>query len=146
MFATSRQTTLATSSAEAELTALFTTCLAAQEVRDLLEPLGLLANGPSRVYCDSEAALATVMGGSRQLVRGLAKHHAVRLLKLRELLDDGVIDLQPINSADNIADIFTKAIAAPDLRRHLAAMHTGSVWGLPDARGIYPPPGRPPRK
>ncbi len=76
MFATSRQTTLATSSAEAELTALFTTCLAAQEVRDLLEPLGLLANGPSRVYCDSEAALATVMGGSRQLVRGLAKHYS----------------------------------------------------------------------
>ncbi len=57
-----------------------------------------------------------------------------------------MIDLQPINSADNIADIITKAIAAPDLRRHLAAMHTGSVWGLPDARGIYPPPGRPPRK
>jgi hypothetical protein len=146
MFSTSRQTTLATSSAEAELTALFTTCLAAQEVRDLLEPLGLLADGPSRVYCDSEAAIATVKGGSRQLVRGLAKHHAVRLLKLRELLDDGMIDLQPINSADNIADIFTKAVSAPDLRRHLAAMNAGSVWGLPDSRGTYPPPGRPPRK
>jgi hypothetical protein len=115
-------------------------------IRDLLEPLGLLADGPSRVYCDSEAAIATVKGGSRQLVRGLAKHHAVRHLKLRELLDDGMIDLQPINSADNIADIFTKAVSAPDLRRHLAAMNAGSVWGLPDSRGTYPPPGRPPRK
>jgi hypothetical protein len=76
------------------------------------------------------------MGGSRQLVRGLAKHHAVPLLKLRELLDDGMIDLQPINSGDNIADIFTKAVSAPDLRRHLAAMHAGLVWGLPDARGL----------
>ena len=78
MFGTSRQTTRATSSAEAELTALFTTCLALLEVRDLHKPLGLLADGPSRVYCDSEAAIATVMGGIRQLVRGLAKHHAVR--------------------------------------------------------------------
>jgi hypothetical protein len=59
---TSRQTTLATSSAEAELTALSTTC--DQELRDLLEPMGLLASGPSRVYCDSEAAIASVMGGS----------------------------------------------------------------------------------
>lgn len=146
VFGTSRQTTLATSSAEAELTALSTTCLAVQELRDLLEPLGLLANGPSRVYCDSEAAIATVMGGSRQLVRGLAKHHAVRLLKLRELIDDGLIDLQPINTIDNIADIFTKANPAPVLRAHLAAMHAGTVWGLPDAHGVYPPAGRRPRQ
>jgi hypothetical protein len=78
--------------------------------------MGLLASGPSRVYCDSEAAIATVMGGSRQLVRGLANHHAVRLLKLRELIDD---DLQPVNTTDNIADIFTKANPAPVLRGHL---------------------------
>jgi hypothetical protein len=146
VFGTSRQTTLATSSAEAELTALSTTCFAVQELRDLLEPLGLLASGPSRVYCDSEAAIATVMGGSRQLVRGLAKHHAVRLLKLRELIEDGVIDLQSINTIDNIADILTKANPAPVLRAHLAAMHAGTVWGLPDARGIYPPAGRRPRQ
>ncbi len=142
VFATSRQTTLATSSAKAELTALSTTCFAVQELRDLLEPMGLLASGPSRVYYDSEAAIATVMGGSRQLVRGLAKHHAVRLLKLRELIDDSVIDLQPINTTDNIADIFTKANPAPLLRGHLAAMYAGTVWGLPDARGFYAPPGR----
>ncbi len=126
VFGTSRQTTLATSSAEAELTA----------------PMGLLASGPSRVYCDSDAAIATVMGGSRQIVRGLAKHHAVRLLKLRELIDDSLIDLQPINTTDNIADIFTKANPAPVLRAHLATMLAGTVWGLPDARGVYPPPGR----
>jgi hypothetical protein len=70
VFGTSRQTTLATCSAEAELTALSTTCFAVQELRDLLEPMGLLASMLSRVYCDSEAAIATVMGGSRQLVRG----------------------------------------------------------------------------
>jgi hypothetical protein len=86
------------------------------------------------------------MGGSRQLVRGLAKHHAVRLLKLRELIEDGVIDLQSINTIDNIADILTKANPAPVLRAHLAAMHAGTVWGLPDARGIYPPAGRRPRQ
>ncbi len=49
VFGTSRQATLATSSAEAELTALSTTCFAVQELRALLEPLGLLASGPSRV-------------------------------------------------------------------------------------------------
>jgi hypothetical protein len=86
------------------------------------------------------------MGGSRQLVRGLAKHHAVRLLKLRELIEDGVIDLQPINTIDNVADIFTKANPAPVLRAHLAAMHAGTVWGLPDAHGVYPPAGRRPRQ
>ncbi len=131
VFGTSRQTTLATSSAEAELTALSTTCFAVQEPRDLLEPMGLLASGPSRVYCDSEAAIAAVMGGSRQLVCGLAKHHAVRLLKLRELIEDGLIDLQPINTTDNIADIFTKANPAPVLRGHLAAMHAARCGACP---------------
>jgi hypothetical protein len=105
-------------------------CFAVQELRDLLEPMGLLASGPSRVYCDSEAAIASVMGGSRELVRGLAKHHAVRLVKLRELIDDDLINLHPINTTDNIADILTKANPAPVLRAHLATMHAGTVWGL----------------
>jgi hypothetical protein len=33
--------------------------------------------------------------------RGLYKHHAVRLLKLRELVDTGPNDIQPINTDDN---------------------------------------------
>jgi hypothetical protein len=86
------------------------------------------------------------MGGSRGLVRGLAKHHAVRLLKMRELVDTGLIDIQPINTNDNIADIFTKALPASVLRHHLDNLHAGTVIGLPDSTGAYPPPGRLPRR
>jgi hypothetical protein len=94
------------------------------------------------IYHEMFTAAIDHSRGTTLRVPFLPKHHAVRLLKLRELIDDGLIDLQPINTTDNIADIFTEANPAPVLRAHLATMHAGTVWGLPDARGVYPPPGR----
>lgn len=145
-YGTSRQAVVATSSAEAELYALCDTCASVVEARVALAALGLLAPGPSRVYSDNDAAIQSVMNGGYQFARGLNKHHAVRLFKLRELVDTGIVDIQPINTDDNIADIFTKALPTPVIRRHLANMHAGTVVGLPDSTGAYPPPGRRPRR
>jgi hypothetical protein len=116
------------------------------EARVALAALGLLAPGPSRVYSDNDAAIQNVMNGGYQFARGLYKHHAVRLFKLRELVDAGLIDIQPINTNDNIADIVTKALPTTVLRGHLAIMHAGTVVRLPDSKGFYPPPGRRPRR
>ena len=82
---------------------------------------------------DNDVAIQSVMNGGYQFARGLNKHHAVRLFKLRELVDTGIVDIQPINTDDNIADIFTKALPTPVIRRHLANMHAGTVVGLPDS-------------
>ena len=57
-----------------------------------------------------------------------------------------LIDIQPINTNDNIADIVTKALPTTVLRGHLAIMHAGTVVRLPDSKGFYPPPGRRPRR
>jgi hypothetical protein len=145
-YGSARQTVVATSSAEAELYALCDMCASVVEARAALAALGLLAPGPSRVYSDNDAAIQNVMNGGYQFARGLYKHHAVRLFKLRELVDTGLIDIQPINSNDNIADIFTKALPTAVIRGHLANMHAGTVVGLPDSKGFYPPPGRRPRR
>jgi hypothetical protein len=93
-YGSSRQTAVATSSAEAELFALYDACACVVEARVALDALGLLAPGPSRVYSDNDAAIQNVMNGGHQFARGLYKHHAVRLFKLRELVDTGLIDIQ----------------------------------------------------
>jgi hypothetical protein len=48
----------------------------------------------------------------------------VHLFKLRELVDTGVIDIQPINTDDNIANILTKRRVVGNTHRQRAAAQT----------------------
>jgi hypothetical protein len=128
----SRQTILATSSTMAELIALELAATDLMDLRALLSGMGCLAPGPSTLFSDSQSAMALTMRGPLTYSRGLAKHVAVKLYKLREYIDGGDVVLAYVRTAANPADIFTKSLPVPILRHHLDNIRAGTVFGLPN--------------
>ena len=61
----------------------------------------------SSIFCDNMAALklAESAGGTRK-----SKHIAIRYHVVRELVSNGVISIEHVETAENVADIFTKAL------------------------------------
>ena len=75
--------------------------------RVLLEELGYKQEGSTRVYIDSNAAMSQVNAtkGTRAV-----RHYIVALRKVQELRHLGIIHTQRVDTKDNVADLFTKAV------------------------------------
>jgi hypothetical protein len=105
-----RQPCTALSTMEAEYMAATHSTIQATWLRYLFDELGFQQTEPTDLFCDNQAAITisrdpTYFGRSRHIN---IRHHFVR-----EKVEDKTIDLTYIPSADNTADIFTKALAAP---------------------------------
>jgi len=85
-----------------------TTC-ACQTVwlRKILGELHILQQGPTTIYCDNNSAIKL----SKNLVlHERSKHIDVKYHYLRDLTNNGVIDLIYCRSEDQVVDIFTKSL------------------------------------
>lgn len=101
------QSTVATSTAEAEVNAAV---LASQEVVHLLRVLkdmGYPQAPPTLIYVDNQAAIAISANPVKQ---ARTKHFDIRVHYLRELVVDGLIKLTYIPTAENLADALTKGL------------------------------------
>lgn len=105
-----KQRVVALSTCEAEL---YAESAAIQEVlwlRGLMEELGLHTRTGSVVYGDNQSTIAVSHNG----VKGeRTKHVDVKYHFVTETIERGVVKLQWIPTAQQQADIFTKALAAP---------------------------------
>lgn len=105
-----KQRVVALSTCEAEL---YAESAAIQEVlwlRGLMEELGLHTRMGSTVYGDNQSAIAVSQNG----VKGeRTKHVDVKYHFVTEAVERGVVSLKWIPTAQQQADIFTKALAAP---------------------------------
>lgn len=76
-------------------------------MRRVLEKLGHTQSGSIIVYCDNSSTIKL----SKNLVfHGRSKHIVVRFHFLRDLSNDGTLDLIKCNSQHQIADIMTKPL------------------------------------
>jgi hypothetical protein len=114
-----KQRVVALSTCEAEL---YAESAAIQEVlwlRGLMEELGLHTRTGSTVYGDNQSAIAVSQNG----VKGeRTKHVDVKYHFVTETVESGVVKLVWVPTAQQQADIFTKALAAPvfeQLRKQL---------------------------
>jgi len=109
-WASKKQRTVALSTCEAEL---YAEAAAIQEVlwlRGLLAELGLQSNTGSTVYGDNQSAIAVSKNG----VKGeRTKHVDIKYHFVTETVESGVVLLKWIPTAEQQADIFTKALSAP---------------------------------
>jgi hypothetical protein len=105
-----KQRVVALSTCEAEL---YAESAAIQEVlwlRGLMEELGLHTQTGSTVYGDNQSAIAVSENG----VKGeRTKHVDVKYHFVTETVERGAIKLRWVPTAQQQADIFTKALAAP---------------------------------
>lgn len=106
---------IATSTAHAELQAVYDGCRTASFVNNLLQDVFDIQTTPMNLFCDSSAAIqiARASGTSRQL-----RHMEVGLYYAKQCVEQGLIDIKYVNTQDQIADIFTKALPRLKFREH----------------------------
>ena len=122
-----KQTTPALSSTESELFALTSTFREAIAWRHRLASIGEAITGPIEIYGDNQGALALIRAPA---ARETTKHISIRSFFARDAIDKELIKLNYIKSADNVADVLTKALSPEGMVRArqqlgLAVIHTG---------------------
>ncbi len=123
-----RQQGTATSSAMAELKALGQTVNDVLDIRLMLRRMDLLDTKPSVIWCDSQAAIAIVYRAELNATRSYPRNSAVRIMHVREAIDNGDITIRYVHTSENRADLFTKALPSPVIRRHLDAIRQGAAF------------------
>jgi len=110
-FKSKRQSTVSLSTTEAEVVALTDCAREVKYLRNLLQDLQLLRPGPTTIFEDNLAAVTL----SQDLTyRGRMRHLDVGHRYVQELASRGEVTVKYVNSADQIADIFTKALPPSD--------------------------------
>ena len=119
-----KQTTVSTSSTEAETNAAFDAAKYIMFFRDLLKELGYPQLKPTTLWVDNMSliTLATAFSGSTKNV----KHYMMRVNFLIEKVAAGIIKLEHIPTLKNTSDTLTKNLGVP-----LFVEHTKSLLGGP---------------
>jgi hypothetical protein len=100
--------TIATSSTNAEIQAAINLAKDVLWARTFLADVGHEQYGSTVMYQDNDPAIHQI-----QDVKGTAmsKHYLVLLRKIQELLHAGIIHMNPIDTKENVADLFTKPLS-----------------------------------
>ena len=96
---------------EAELTSLDTSSVAARWLRDLLMDLPLVDKPVPAILmnCDNQTVIVKVKS-SKDNIKS-TKHIRMRLKAVTKLRNSGVIALEYVHTAKNLADPFTKGLS-----------------------------------
>ena len=123
-----RQASTALSSCEAETVAMGQAAQELIALRSTLEELGVPVEGPCDLHCDNTGAIFFAKGGGQY---SKMKHINLREHFLRELVQRGQILPRHINTANNPADIFTKALGPIKFRLHRDSLNVVSRGSIP---------------
>ncbi|VDB91614.1 unnamed protein product [Peniophora sp. CBMAI 1063] len=107
-----KQSIVAQSTAEAEYIAMAEAAKQIQWYTNLCEELGLPDPTPVNLQCDNRAALLTA---TNPVVGRNMKHVHLRYHYIREAIESRLVKAVPVPSADNLADLLTKALTADTL-------------------------------
>ena len=135
-FGSRTQSTIALSSAEAELYAINTGATEALHIRSFLTEALNKKKVNIRIHTDSSSgkSIATRIGSSKK-----AKHIELKHLFIQQLVLNDVVRIIKINTLVNPADIFTKYVATETLLRHLTevGINTQPYWTLASTRSSF---------
>lgn len=81
----------------------------------MLESLGVTVKLPMIMYVDNTGAIDLAKNWS---TTGRTKHIVVRFHFIRELVENGVIEIKFVKSEDNAADILTKNVSEQFFLKH----------------------------
>jgi hypothetical protein len=125
-----RQCATSNSTAEAETAAL------AKAIRDHVIPTEILLEELynkqifASVYDDSKACIQVAKRGYSQALRHCAKTHRINIAQLGEFFSDGIRPLTYVDTSLQVADVFTKGLAAPQMlaaSQQLGVVPQGSI-------------------
>jgi len=102
-----KQPIVTLSTTEAEFVAATACACQAIWLRRLLEKLKFKQAEATKIFCDNDSAIQL---SKNPVLHGRSKHIDVKFYFLRDLSNNGTIDLIYCRSEDQVADIFTKAL------------------------------------
>lgn len=102
-----KQPIVTLSTTEAEFVAATACACQAIWLRRLLEELKFKQIEATKIFCDNDSAIQL---SKNPVLHGRSKHIDVKFYFLRDLSNNGTIDLIYCRSEDQVADIFTKAL------------------------------------
>jgi hypothetical protein len=79
-------------------------------LRCKLRMFGVPIDGPTNVFCDNGAVCANTTKPKSTLAK---KHHSIACHRSREAVAAGTVRVSKEHTTTNLADIFTKTMAAP---------------------------------
>mmetsp|Transcript_8298 Transcript_8298/g.15251 ORF Transcript_8298/g.15251 Transcript_8298/m.15251 type:complete len:129 (-) Transcript_8298:82-468(-) len=107
------------SACEAELYAICEVALTIVYLRRLLETMGQNQSGPTRIFTDSQSAIALLKRTSQGQ---RSKHVDVRIHKIRELIKENIVELKYLRTDIMPADLLTKNLRGPAFTRHRSTL------------------------
>ena len=128
-----RQTTVALSTAQAEVLAAIEGAKQIMHVRMFLHELGFPQRKPTAVYEDNQAAISMVASGENAK---RAKYYQMKVCFLQEQHELGEFSFVKVGTAHQLADVFTKALPRDKFNyfRTLLGVHPSSIIAVqPDA-------------
>nr|GEX11808.1 hypothetical protein [Tanacetum cinerariifolium] len=123
-----KQSIFATSSTDAEYIAAFDASKEAVWIRKFISGLGIVPTieEPISMYCDNTGAIAIAKDNG--VTKGV-RHFRAKVHYLRETIKLGDVNIEKIDTNDNLADPFTKALAFPkhsELTRNIGLLPASS--------------------
>jgi hypothetical protein len=95
-------------------------------VKQLIKSMKLKVKLPMEIRVDNKGAKDLVNNWS---IGGRTRHVGVRLNFIRELKENGIIEVKWIKSEDNVADISKKNLPANLYKKHVTSLGVG-YWNL----------------
>jgi hypothetical protein len=112
------------SSTEAEWYAACEAAKSGKWIRKILTELEYPIDGPLIIFEDNQGCVSY---GKRRLNQSSMKHIDLKYHFLREEIANLTLELQRVPSADNIADVFTKALAKPTFQKFRDGLNVQSI-------------------
>ncbi|GJZ10615.1 retrotransposon protein, putative, ty1-copia subclass [Tanacetum coccineum] len=124
-----KQSIFATSSTDAEYIAAFDASKEAVWIQKFISRLGVVPTieKPINMYCDNTGAIA--IAKDHGVTKG-ARHFCAKVRYLRETIEMGDVRIVKVDTDDNLADPFTKALAFPkhsELTRNIGLIPASSL-------------------
>lgn len=76
-------------------------------LKRIMKSLNCEQSKPTVLYCDN---ISTIKLSKNPVMHGCSKHIDVRFLFLRNLVNDGVVELKQCSTQEQIADVMTKPL------------------------------------
>ncbi|KOM45908.1 hypothetical protein LR48_Vigan06g121400 [Vigna angularis] len=134
---TKKQTTVSRSSSEAEYRALASATCELQWIIYLLKDLHIFPSQISLLYCDNNSALHIA---ANPVFHERTKHLDIDCHIVREKSQEGLMKLLPVPSANQLADIFTKALPPHSFKLNLSKLQLHNIFAPPACWGLIEKP------
>lgn len=115
LWTTRKQSTVSLSSTEAEYVSLSQAACDAMWLRNILGDLGITCSSPTVLYEDNQSCIY-IASEPRDQKR--LKHLDIRFHFIRECIQNGEIIVEYIPTQKQVADVFTKSLAAGPFKEH----------------------------